>query len=312
MALPRTTAAVPERCAQTRRARCIASPDREPLPMTDPRLSAVERFYDFHPINAKQILDAVAARGIAPEAITEAVLQQHDQDHYGGTAATDRLIAEAAVRADDVVLDICSGMGGPARYLAWKTDCDVTGLDLTASRVQGAGELTRLAGLADRVRFVHGNALEMPFDDASFTLAIAQEAFAHIPDKPRLLAECARVLQPGGRLVFSDILHRGDLSAHDAQRLLDGMTFSEIETLDGYAQHLGACGMTIVQRLDLTAEWTRILVERHAMYRSLEPDTVARLGREHFERYDRAYEHFVGLYRSGVLAGALIHAVRGR
>ena len=58
--------------------------------MTDPRLDAVERFYDFHPINAKQILDAVAARGIAPEAITEAVLQQHDQDHYGGTAATDR------------------------------------------------------------------------------------------------------------------------------------------------------------------------------------------------------------------------------
>ena len=71
--------------------------------MTDLRLGAVERFYDFHPINAKQILDAVAARGIAPDAITEAVLQQHDQDHYGGTAATDRLITEAAVRAEDVV-----------------------------------------------------------------------------------------------------------------------------------------------------------------------------------------------------------------
>jgi hypothetical protein len=48
------------------------------------------------------------------------------------------------------------------------------------------------------------------------------------------------------------------------------------------------------------------------MYRSLESQTVARLGREHFERYDRAYEHFVGLYRSGVLAGALIHAVKAR
>ena len=46
------------------------------------------------------------------------------------------------------------------------------------------------------------------------------------------------------------------------------------------------------------------------MYRSLESHTVARLGREHFERYDRAYEHFVGLYQIGVLAGALIHAVK--
>lgn len=280
--------------------------------MTDPRLNAVERFYDFHPINAKQILDAVIARGIAPNAITEAVLQQHDQDHYGGTAATDRLIAEAAVRAEDVVLDVCSGMGGPARYLAWKTGCDVTGLDLTASRVEGATELTRVAELSDSVRFVQGNALDMPFHDASFTLAIAQEAFAHIPDKPRLLAECARVLQPGGRLVFSDILHRGNLSVHDAQRLLEGMTFSEIETLDGYAEQLSLRGMTVTRLFDLTEEWTRILVERHAMYRSLESDTVARLGREHFERYDRAYEHFVGLYQSGVLAGALIHAVKAR
>jgi sarcosine/dimethylglycine N-methyltransferase len=280
--------------------------------MTDLRRDAVERFYDFHPINARQILDAVAARGIAPDAITEAVLQQHDQDHYGGTAATDRLIAEAAVRAEDVVLDVCSGMGGPARYLAWKTGCDVTGLDLTASRVEGATELTRAAGLSDRVRFVHGDALDMPFPDASFTLAIAQESFAHIPDKPRLLAECARVLRPGGRLVFTDILHRGDLSAHDAQRLFEGMTFSEIETPDGYAQQLGSSGMTVVRLSDLTQEWTRILVERHAMYRSLESDTVARLGREHFERYDRAYGHFVGLYRSGVLAGALVHAVKAR
>jgi ubiquinone/menaquinone biosynthesis C-methylase UbiE len=276
--------------------------------MTDARVNDVERFYDFHPINARQILDAVAARGIASDAITEEVLQQHDQDHYGGTAATDRLIAEAAVRAEDVVLDVCSGMGGPARYLAWKTGCDVTGLDVTASRVGGATELTRAAGLSGSVRFVHGDALAVPFEDASFTLAIAQESFAHIPDKRRLLAECARVLRPAGRLVFSDILQRGNLSAEDQRRLFEGMTFSEIATVDDYAEQLRSCGMEVVRQVDLSAEWTRILVERLAMYRSLESQTVARLGREHFERYDRAYEHFVGLYRSGVLAGALIHA----
>lgn len=278
--------------------------------MSDTRLDAVERFYDFHPINAKQILSAVAARGFAPDAITEAVLQQHDQDHYGGTAATDRLIAEAAVQAHDRVLDVCSGMGGPARYLAWKTGCNVTGLDLTASRVEGATELTRIAGLSGSVRFVHGNALAMPFDGASFTLAISQEAFAHVPDKATLVAECARVLRPGGRLVFSDILHRGNLSTDDAQRLSAGMTFSEIQTIDDYAAKLTSRGMSVVRVIDLTQEWTRILVERHAMYRSLEADTVARLGRDHFERYDRAYEHFVGLYQSGVLAGALFHAVK--
>jgi len=277
---------------------------------TDSRLQAVEHFYDFHPISAQQIFDAVAARGIAREHISEEVLQLHDQDHYGGTAAVDRLMAEAGVTAADRVLDICSGLGGPARYLAWKTGCQVTGIDLTASRVEGATALTEAAGLADKVRFRQGNALALPFGDASFTLAISQEAFAHIPNKPTLVAGITRVLQPGGRLVFSDILSRERLGEHDARRLFDGMRFSEIATEADYRGWLSATGMGIVNVTDLSEEWTRILVERHAMYRSLREQTVARLGLEHFDRYDQAYEHFVGLYRTGVLAGALFHARR--
>jgi ubiquinone/menaquinone biosynthesis C-methylase UbiE len=276
----------------------------------DTRLDAVEQFYEFHPISAQQIFDAVAAHGIARDAISEDVLQHHDQDHYGGTAAVDRLMAEAGVRADDRVLDVCSGLGGPARYLAWKSGCDVTGIDLTASRVAGASALTEAAGLADRVRFRQGNALDLPFDDAAFTLAISQEAFAHIPDKPRLVAGIARVLRPGGLLVFSDILSRAPLAADDARRLYEGMRFSEIATEAAYRGWLQAAGLQVQRVTDLSAEWTRILVERHAMYRSLREQTVARLGLAHYERYDQAYEHFVGLYRSGVLAGALFHARR--
>lgn len=276
----------------------------------DSRLQAVEHFYDFHPISAQQILAGVAARGVAPSDITEEVLQQHDQDHYGGTAAVDRLMDEAGVSADDEVLDVCSGMGGPARYLAWKRGCRVTGLDITRSRVQGATELTALAGLSDRVQFLEGNALQMPLPDARFTLAIAQEAFAHIPNKQQLIRECARVLRPGGRLVFSDILCRQPLPAEDAQRLFDGMRFSEISSVDEYTGLLQASGLRVVRVRDLSDEWTHILRERHAMYRSLEEQTVTRLGREHFERYDRAYAHFVGLYQVGVLGGALIHAAR--
>lgn len=269
----------------------------------DPRLQAVEHFYDFHPISAQQILAAVAARGVALTEITEAVLQHHDQDHYGGTAAVDRLMNEARVTSDDEVLDVCSGMGGPSRYLAWKSGCRVTGLDLTRSRVQGAFELTEIAGLSGRVQFVEGNALAMPFEDARFSLAIGQEAFAHIPNKPQLVSEIARVLRPGGRLVFSDILRRQALPEEDARRLYDGMRFSEIASVEDYTGWLGEHRMRVVRIIDLSDEWTRILRDRHAMYRSLETDTVERLGREHFERYDRAYAHFVGLYQVGVMGG---------
>ena len=274
------------------------------------RLEAVEHFYDFHPISAQQIFDAVAARGIAKEDITEEVLQLHDQDHYGGTQAVDRLMSQASFISSDHLLDVCSGLGGPARYISWKSGCRVTGLDLTTSRVVGAIELTQAAGMAERVDFVQGNALEMPFDNHSFTCVIGQEAFAHIPNKKQLISECARVLKPGGRMVFSDIMSHQILSKDNADRLFEGMRFSEIATLQDYTSWLASVGLTLVQTTDLSSEWTRILIDRHAMYRSLETQTVTRLGREHFDRYDRAYEHFVGLYKAVVMSGALVHAFK--
>jgi ubiquinone/menaquinone biosynthesis C-methylase UbiE len=273
-------------------------------------LEAVEHFYDFHPISAQQIFDAVAARGIAKKDITEEVLQLHDQDHYGGTKAVDRLMTQASFISSDHLLDVCSGVGGPARYISWKSGCRVTGLDLTASRVAGAIELTEAARMSERVDFVQGNALEMPFDDHSFTCVIGQEAFAHIPNKQQLISECARVLKPHGRMVFSDIMSHQTLSKDNADRLFEGMRFSEIATLQDYKSWLASAGFTKVQTTDLSSEWTRILIDRHAMYRSLETQTVSRLGREHFDRYDRAYEHFVGLYKSGVMSGALVHAYK--
>ena len=275
------------------------------------RLEAVEHFYDFHPISAQQIFEAVAARGIAKSDITEEVLQLHDQDHFGGTQAVDRLITQASLISSDRLLDVCSGVGGPARYIAWKSGCHVTGLDLTASRVGGAIELTQAAGMAESVDFVQGNALEMPFENHSFTCVIGQEAFAHIPNKKQLISECARVLKRGGRMVFSDIMSHQKLSQENADRLFEGMRFSEIATLQDYTSWLASAGFTNLQTTDLSSEWTRILVDRHAMYRSLETQTVSRLGREHFDRYDRAYEHFVGLYKSGVMSGALVHAYKG-
>jgi ubiquinone/menaquinone biosynthesis C-methylase UbiE len=201
-------------------------------------------------------------------------------------------------------------VGGPARYLALRLGCRVTGLDITRSRHEAAMRLTALVGLDHLVDFRLGNALDMPFADAGFDVVIGQEAFAHVPDKPRLIAECTRVVRPGGVIAFTDILRREALSAAEFERLRSDMTFQSLETLDGYGRLLARCGCTVMVQDDLSAWWTEVLQGRLTMYRALEATTVARFGAAHFQRWDDTYAFFVGLFGAGRLGGGRFVARR--
>jgi len=125
-----------------------------------------------------------------------------DQFHVGGLKSTEHLAELAGVEPGMRVLDVGSGVGGPSRYLASK-GCVVTGLDLTAGYVDLSRVLAERVGLP--VDYVCADALEMPFEDASFDLIWTQHASMNIADKPRLYGEMARLLKPGGRLAFHDV-----------------------------------------------------------------------------------------------------------
>lgn len=277
--------------------------------MADTQDRAV-RFYETHPINEQQILHDLARDGIALEGLTEATLKGYDQDHFGGLEAVDILAAKAGIDRDSHVLDVCSGMGGPARYLASLHGCRVTGLDITESRHQGALRLTELVGLRERVDFRLGSALEMPFEDAIFDVVMGQEGWAHVPDKPGLIAECARVTKPGGTIAFTDIMEGDALTPEAAARVQRDMAFASFETLEGYGALLTASGCTVVEREDLTAYWAEILVQRLALYRSLQGTTAGRFGEEHFRNWDDTYAFFVNLFAQRQLAGGRIVARR--
>ena len=273
-------------------------------------LSQVVTFYDTHPINEEQILHALRERGMPLDRVDEEILKDYDQDHFGGIQANDILAAKAGIGPGHLVLDVCSGMGGPARYLAHRIGCRVVGLDFTESRHLGAQHLTKLARLDHLVSFRHGNALDMPFEAASFDAVIGQEAWCHVPDKPRLIAECARVCRPGGVIAFTDILRRESLTDAEFERLARGMPFPTLETHAGYVALLRANGCTMLTDDDLSEHWARILVDRLAMYRSLKETTVSKFGEDRFRSWDDTYALFVGLYGDGKLGGGRFVARR--
>ena len=274
------------------------------------RVETVIHFYETHPINEQQIRHDLARDGVPLEGLTEAVLQRYDQDHFGGLEAVDRLADLAGIGSGMHVLDVCSGMGGPARYLAFHRGCRVTGLDITASRHAGAVRLTELVKLDRMVDFRLGDALEMPFADASFDVVIGQEAFCHVPDKPRLIAECARVARPGGVIAFTDILKCRTLAPEAGERMQREMTFHDLETLEGYGRLLAKNDCIVLECDDLGAWWTEILVQRLAMYRGLKSTTVAKFGEAHFKQWDDTYAFFVGLFARGQLSGGRLVARR--
>src|SRR5690242_6328431 len=157
-------------------------------------------FYDRHPISCDIILAKLRDRRGHLEGLRPDELFAHDQDHYGGLAATDELARGAQIGNGSHVADFCAGLGGTVRYLAHTYGADVTGIELTPARVTGAQALTRHVGLHATARIVEGNVMEVPLPDASVDAVVSQDAFCHVPDVKRAVAEAFRILRPGGRL----------------------------------------------------------------------------------------------------------------
>lgn len=147
-----------------------------------------------------------AARGEQPEGpLTADSLSLIDHFHGRGIVATKEMVKALDPNSGERILDIGSGIGGPARWIASHFGCHVTGIDLTRAFCEAAVALNRETGLADRVTIVNGSALDLPFADASFDRAYSQNVVMNIADKPRFYREARRVLKPGGRLVLSNV-----------------------------------------------------------------------------------------------------------
>ena len=263
----------------------------------------VNVFYNTHPISESQVLNKLEQTGADTSILTVELLQHHDQDHFGGLAATDALARHAKINESTHVLDLCCGLGGPARYLAYHHGCRVTGVDMNTDRLAGAVRLTERTKLQDRVLFHHANALQTGLADETFDVIVSQEAFCHIPDKKTLIAECVRLLKPGGCIVYTDILARNSMTNEIRSRLESEMAFSELSTLEQYCHLLEEKGCQVVEVEDLSDDWAQILIDRLAMYRSLKEQTVSSFGLAHFQKWDRTYSFFVDLYQSGELGG---------
>jgi SAM-dependent methyltransferase len=152
---------------------------------------------------------ALASFGPEDQRLRPQQLAGLDQFHTRGLAATAELAELAQITAGMSVLDIGSGVGGPARFLAATYGCRVTGVDLSEPFVDAARYLTERTGQEGRVTFETGSALELPHGDGLFDVALLQHVAMNISDRARLYGETRRVLRVGGRFATFDVVLKG-------------------------------------------------------------------------------------------------------
>lgn len=152
---------------------------------------------------------ALAVLGPEEQRLKPEQLATLDQFHTRGLAATAELAKLAGVTADMSVLDVGSGVGGPARFLAATYGCSVTGVDLSEPFVEAAIYLTGRTGQGGQVSFKVGSALALPLDDGGFDVVLLQHVAMNIADRPLLYREIRRMLKPGGKFATFDVVLNG-------------------------------------------------------------------------------------------------------
>ena len=134
-----------------------------------------------------------------------------DVIHPGGLELTHRLGTVIGLKAADHVLDIASGRGTSAVYLARQFGCHVTGLDYGAENIAAAEAHASENGVSHLTDFRQGDAERLLFDDSTFDAVISECSFCTFPDKVKAAAEMARVLSPSGCLGLADMTLNGAL-----------------------------------------------------------------------------------------------------
>lgn len=175
-----------------------------------------------------------------------------EQIHLGGMKASMELADRAGIREGQHGVDLCCCNGAGMRFMVRvRKVASMTGVDATEAIVKSGRERCARDGLSDRIKFVLADATASGLPSASADFVWGEEAWCYVVDKPKLIAEAARIVRPGGTIAFSDWIEGpAGLSDDEATRLLGMMRFANIEDVDGYAGLLRSNGCKIVEAAD--------------------------------------------------------------
>jgi len=237
------------------------------MTMPPEKLAAIDATYGSHAL-IDRLLQNLETIGKDLDVLTTADLIAFDELHIMGRKATIDLGRLAGFDETMHVLDIGSGVGGPARTLAEAFGCRVTGVDLSTEFVNAATVLTERVGLAGLVDFRTGDALNLPYADGCFDASVLIHLNMNIDDKAAMFSEALRVLKPGGKLALWELC-RGNMDGGLFYPVpwAEDESFSHLVAVEAMVALLESCGgvdLVVQDATDAAIEWVTALQQKVA------------------------------------------------
>lgn len=195
---------------------------------------------------------------------------------------------QLGVTAASSVLEVGSGSGGPAVYLAVQRGCRVTGVDINEHGVRNAGTLAEARGVSDRARFQAVDASRpLPFPSKSFDAIVSNDALCHIPDRLAVLRDWRRLLRPGGRALFTDAMVLTGPVSQEELAVRSSIGFYLFVPPGENERLLEAAGFALLGVEDVTVSEERVSARWHAARAAHREALVAREGAGTFDGLQR-------------------------
>ena len=239
-------------------------------------------------------------------------LTKFDQLHYHGTDAIDIFIEKLEINEKIKILDVGSGMGGPARYIANKTGAEITAIELQSDQNNLAKDLTKKCGLSNKVNHICGDILDYDFKNQTFDAVVSWLTLYHIANHEILLKKLFDLLNPNGFFYTEDITSRINLSDVDLKEIKKEIYGIHLPYFDKYISNLEQNGFKLIFCEDMSSSWTDFTKERIKKYNSEKERNIRVHGKEVYDSLNSFY-NFVGQYFSnGKLGGIRVIAKKLR
>ena len=242
------------------------------------------------------------------ETLSADELRPFDQLHYHGTESGDHAVRTVDIHASSSVLEIGSGLGGPARHIAATAGAKVTALELQVDQNELASHLSARSGLAEKVAHVYGDFLTHEWSTQHFDVIVSWLALYHIPERSVLLERCYGLLHKGGFFFTEDPYARKEFTDSEKSELATEQFANCLPDYETYLRDLKAAGFELVSCEEMSDDWAAFTRERLAAYRVQKARHIDVHGDAVFTAMEHFYDVMVRHFAGGKLGGIRIVA----